>query len=62
MPDFSTQKRLAASVLAVGESRIWINTDPEVAAEIAHSIWSEEMRFNEARSITAPWEEAEGLA
>ncbi|AET63843.1 50S ribosomal protein L19e [Methanothrix harundinacea] len=54
MPDFSTQKRLAASVLAVGESRIWINPDPEVAGEIADSITREDIRSQiEAGNIKA---------
>ena len=54
MPDFSTQKRLAASVLAVGESRIWINPDPEVAGEIADSITREDTRSQiEAGNIKA---------
>ncbi len=54
MPDFSTQKRLAASVLAVGESRIWINPDPEVAGEIADAITREDIRSQiEAGNIKA---------
>jgi large subunit ribosomal protein L19e len=54
LPDFSTQKRLAASVLAVGESRIWINPDPEVAGEIAAAITREDIRSQiEAGNIKA---------
>lgn len=54
MPDFSTQKRLAASVLAVGETRIWINPDPEVAGEIADAITREDIRSQiEAGNIKA---------
>ena len=54
MPDFSTQKRLAASVLDAGESRIWINPDPEVAGDIADSITREDIRAQiEAGNIKA---------
>jgi large subunit ribosomal protein L19e len=54
MPDFTTQKRLAASVLKVGESRVWINPDPEVAGEIADAITREDVRGHiEAGNIKA---------
>ena len=54
MPNFSTQKRLAASVLEVGESRVWINPDPEVAGDIADAITREDIRSQiEAGNITA---------
>jgi large subunit ribosomal protein L19e len=44
MPDFSTHRRLAAAELNVGESRVWINPDPEVAGEIADAITHEDIR------------------
>ncbi len=44
MPDFSVQRRLAASELGVGESRIWINPDPSVAEELAAAITREDIR------------------
>jgi large subunit ribosomal protein L19e len=54
LADFSTQKRLAASVLEAGESRIWINPDPDVAGEIADAITREEVRAQiEAGNIKA---------
>jgi large subunit ribosomal protein L19e len=42
--DFSTQKRLAASELKVGQSRVWINPDTEVATAIADAITREDIR------------------
>jgi len=54
LPNYSTQKRLAASVLDVGESRIWINPDPEVAGELADAITREDIRSQiEAGNIKA---------
>ena len=54
MPNFSTQKRLAACVLDVGESRVWINPDPDVAGEIADSITREDVKSQiEAGNIKA---------
>lgn len=44
MPDFKTQKKLAASELAVGKSRVWINPDAEAAGEIAEAITREDIR------------------
>jgi large subunit ribosomal protein L19e len=44
MPDFSTHRRLAAAELKVGESRVWINPDPEVAGDIADAITHEDIR------------------
>lgn len=44
MPDFTTQRRLAASQLSVGESRIWINPDPESAGDLADAITREDIR------------------
>jgi large subunit ribosomal protein L19e len=44
MPDFKTQRRLASSELNVGESRVWINPDPEVANALADAITREDIR------------------
>jgi large subunit ribosomal protein L19e len=44
MPDFKTQRRLAASELASGQSRVWVNPDPDVAEEIADAITREDIR------------------
>ncbi|MBN1235266.1 MAG: 50S ribosomal protein L19e [Methanotrichaceae archaeon] len=44
MPGFTTQRRLAASELKVGESRVWINPDPEVAGELSDAITREDIR------------------
>ncbi|OYV07666.1 MAG: large subunit ribosomal protein L19e, partial [Methanosaeta sp. ASP1-2] len=33
MPGFTTQRRLAAAELKIGESRVWINPDSEAAGE-----------------------------
>ncbi|NYT01522.1 MAG: 50S ribosomal protein L19e [Methanosarcinales archaeon] len=44
MPDFTTQRRLAASELNSGKSRVWINPDPEVAGELADAITREDIR------------------
>ncbi|MDM7913407.1 MAG: 50S ribosomal protein L19e [Methanotrichaceae archaeon] len=54
MADFSTHRRLAAAELKVGESRVWINPDPEVADEIADAITHEDIRAQiEAGNIKA---------
>ncbi len=42
MTDLSMQRRLAAEILGVGESRIWI--DPEKVEDIASAITREEVR------------------
>ncbi|AOW79549.1 MAG: 50S ribosomal protein L19e [Halobacteriota archaeon] len=42
MSDLSTQKRLAADVLDVGENRIWL--DPDEQSEIAEAITREDIR------------------
>lgn len=44
MPGFTTQKRLAAAELKIGESRVWINPDPEVAGELSDAITHEDIR------------------
>jgi large subunit ribosomal protein L19e len=54
MPGFTTQKRLAASELKIGESRVWINPDPEVAGELSDAITREDIRSQiEAGNIKA---------
>jgi large subunit ribosomal protein L19e len=54
MSNFSTHKRLAASELGIGESRVWINPDPEVATAIADAITREDIRAQiEAGNIKA---------
>ena len=44
MPGLTTQRRLAASELKIGESRVWINPDPEVASELSDAITREDIR------------------
>jgi large subunit ribosomal protein L19e len=44
MPGLTTQRRLAASELKCGESRVWINPDPEVASELSDAITREDIR------------------
>jgi len=44
MPGFTTQKRLAASELKIGESGVWINPDPEKAGELSDAITREDIR------------------
>ncbi|MBN1324260.1 MAG: 50S ribosomal protein L19e [Methanotrichaceae archaeon] len=44
MPDFTTQRRLAASEMNVGESRVWINPDPDEAGDIADAITRADIR------------------
>ncbi len=44
MPGFTTQRRLAASELSIGESRVWINPDPEAAGELTDAITREDIR------------------
>ncbi len=54
MPGFTTQRRLAAAELGAGESRIWINPDPEVAGELSDAITREDIRSQiEAGNIKA---------
>ncbi len=54
MANFTTHRRLAATELKVGESRVWINPDPEVAGEIADAITHEDIRAQiEAGNIKA---------
>ncbi len=44
MPGFTTQRRLAAAELKVGESRVWINPDPEVSGDLSDAITHEDIR------------------
>jgi large subunit ribosomal protein L19e len=54
MPDFRTQRRLAASELSSGQSRVWVNPDPDVAEEMADAITREDIRAQiEAGNIKA---------
>jgi large subunit ribosomal protein L19e len=54
MPDYKTQRRLAASELGSGQSRVWVNPDPDVADEIADAITREDIRAQiEAGNIKA---------
>ncbi|MCK9439996.1 MAG: 50S ribosomal protein L19e [Methanothrix sp.] len=54
MPGLTTQRRLAASELKIGESRVWINPDPEVASELSDAITREDIRSQvEAGNIKA---------
>jgi len=54
MPDFKMQRRLAASELGSGQSRVWMNPDPDVAEEMADAITREDIRAQiEAGNIKA---------
>jgi large subunit ribosomal protein L19e len=44
MSGFATQRRLAALEMDIGESRVWINPDPEKAGEMADAITREDIR------------------
>ena len=44
MSGLTTQRRLAASELNIGESRVWINPDPEVAGLLGDAITREDIR------------------
>ena len=44
MPGLTAQRRLAAAELKIGESRVWINPDPEVAGELSDAITHEDIR------------------
>ncbi|MEM0340870.1 MAG: 50S ribosomal protein L19e [Acidilobaceae archaeon] len=43
MTDYSLQKRLAAELLGVGESRIWIDPSPDKAEEITQALTREDV-------------------
>jgi large subunit ribosomal protein L19e len=54
MSGLSTQRRLAAGELGVGQSRVWIDPDPEAAGELADAITREDIRAQiEAGKIKA---------
>jgi large subunit ribosomal protein L19e len=54
MSDFCTQRRLAADTLGIGQSRVWINPDAEVASELSDAITREDIRAQiEAGNIKA---------
>ncbi|AFZ70896.1 ribosomal protein L19E [Caldisphaera lagunensis DSM 15908] len=42
--DYRLQKRLAAEILGVGESRIWISPDPDNEEEISQAITKDDIR------------------
>ena len=44
MPDYSLQRRLAAEILGVGESRIWIDPSPEHEDEISQAVTRDDVR------------------
>jgi len=44
LPGFTNQRRLAASELNIGESRVWINPDPELAGDLSDAITREDIR------------------
>lgn len=41
--DYRLQRRLAAEILGVGESRIWISPDPEHAEDIENAVTKEDV-------------------
>ncbi len=43
--DYRLQRRLAAEILGVGESRVWINPDPEYAEEIAEAVTRKDVLY-----------------
>jgi len=49
--DYRLQRRLAAEVLGVGETRIWINPDPELAEEIENAVTKDDVRALIKRGI-----------
>ncbi len=54
MADLFKQRRLAASELKVGQSRVWINPDTESAGDLADAITREDIRAQiEAGNIKA---------
>ncbi len=54
MPGLSTQRRLAAHELGIGQSRVWIDPDPEASGELADAITREDIRAQiEAGKIKA---------
>ncbi len=43
--DYRLQRRLAAEILGVGESRIWIDPDPEKAEDIEQAVTKKDVEF-----------------
>jgi len=58
--DYRLQRRLAAEVLGVGESRIWISPDPEDAEEIEAAITKEDTHQEGAHTRQAREGQLEG--
>lgn len=44
MPEYSLQRRLAADILGVGESRIWISPNPDDEEEISQAVTRDDVR------------------
>ena len=54
MPGLTTQRRLAAAEMSIGQSRVWINPDPEAAGDLADAITRDDIRSQiEAGNIKA---------
>lgn len=54
MADLFKQRRLAASELKIGQSRVWLNPDPEAAGDLSDAITREDIRAQiEAGNIKA---------
>ncbi len=49
--DYRLQRRLAAEILGVGESRIWISPDPEHAEDIESAVSKDDVRALIKRGI-----------
>jgi len=43
--DYSLQRRLAAEILGVGESRIWISPDPEHSEDISQAVTKKDVEI-----------------
>ena len=49
--DYRLQRRLAAEILGVGESRIWINPDPEYTEDLESAVTKDDVRALIKRGI-----------
>ncbi|MGC9210331.1 MAG: 50S ribosomal protein L19e [Acidilobus sp.] len=49
--DYSLQRRLAAEILGVGESRVWIDPDPEHRDEIESAVTKDDVRALISRGL-----------
>ncbi len=49
--DYRLQRRLAAEILGVGESRVWISPDPEVTEDIESAVTKDDVRALIARGL-----------